>query len=83
MPLITADTPWYKRIKLYRIALELTQQEASDKIGVEHRRYWGWENGQSVPTPEHQAKLTEAFGVSHDDIFGGSKQDFTGIQKRT
>lgn len=83
MALITAATPWYKRIKLYRTAAELTQQQVADLVGVEHRRYWGWESGQSVPTTEHQAKLSEVLQVEHDEIFGGSQQDFTGIKKRT
>ena len=80
--LITADTPWYKRIKLYRHAADLTQQQVADLVGVEHRRYWGWEAGKSVPRYDHQIKLAEVLGVDPDAIFGGAKQDFTGLTRK-
>lgn len=80
--LITPETPWYKRIKLYRTVAELTQQEVADKVGVEHRRYWGWEAGKNVPRPDHQAALAEVLGVEPDAIFGGRKQDFTGLTRK-
>lgn len=79
---INQDTPWFKRIKIYRCAAELTQQEVADQVGVEHRRYWGWEAGQNVPREDHQIALAAALGVEHDAIFGGKNQDFEGLKRK-
>lgn len=79
--LIQADTPWYKRLKLYRTAAGLTQQELAERINVERRRYWGWEKGESLPWPEHQAEVAAALGVTQDAIFGGRIQDFDGLSR--
>ena len=80
--LIAPGTPWYTRIKLHRTALGLTQQQVADQVGVQHRRYWGWEAGKNVPRPEHQQKLASVLGVDPDALFGGSVQDFTGLARK-
>ena len=80
--LITPSTTWYARIKLYRTARGLTQQQMADAVGVEHRRFWGWEAGQSIPRPAHQLAVAKALGVEPEAIFGGSLQDFTGLTRK-
>ena len=80
--LIQAGTPWFKRIKLYRVAKGLTQQEVARRVGVQHRRYWSWEAGTNVPRTDHQLKLAEVLGVEHEAIFGGTTQDFAGITRK-
>lgn len=62
-------TPWYKRLKLLRTDLELTQEQMALKIGVSHRNYWRWEEGLTVPIETFRQKISEACGVPMETIF--------------
>jgi transcriptional regulator with XRE-family HTH domain len=70
MQLINKHTPWYKRLKLLRIAAGLTQMELAAKMGMQHRNYWGWEKGLNVPNEQHQDEIAAVLGVTRQAIFG-------------
>lgn len=80
---IQDDTPWFRRIKLHRIRVGLTQKQAAAALQVQHRQYWSWESGQHVPGPENQRRLADLLGVAPEDLFGGATQDFTGLPRNT
>jgi transcriptional regulator with XRE-family HTH domain len=69
MQLYEFNTPWHQKIKLLRIKAGLTQDEVAEKMGIDQRRYWGWEHGVNIPRKKTRAKLAEALGVAVEDIF--------------
>ena len=62
-------TPWYKRMKLHRVNLDLKQEEAAALIGVPIRTYQRWENGDNVPIAAYRKLIAEAFKTSEAEIF--------------
>ena len=64
------NTPWYMRIKLCRVKLELTQVQAADKIGVSLKTYRRWEDGENIPMEVYKTKISEAFEIKVEDLFG-------------
>ena len=76
------DVPWYKRLLLLRTDREKTQQDMAEALSVEHRRYWGWEKGQTIPREDYQSKIAAALDVDPAVIFGGPHQDFTGLARK-
>ena len=58
------------KIKELREELQLTQKELAEKIGNVQRNISNWESGASEPDCETILKLSEAFDVSIDELFG-------------
>ena len=56
-------------IKALRINAELSQQEASDEIGVTVRTLQNWENNITAPTAPQLVTLCRVYGCTLDDIF--------------
>ena len=68
------DRPWWTRLKLYRIAAGLTQEQMAHVLGVHHRNYWGWEAGRNIPSKTTQGAIAKALGAEVPDIFGEDPQ---------
>lgn len=41
----------------------LSQERAAQKVGITHRQWQRWENGQSMPRPGNLGEVALAFGV--------------------
>lgn len=64
-----------RKIKEVRINAGLSQEAFSKKIGVSRLTIINWENGKSVPTPELLYQLCRSFGISVEQLVGGTKND--------
>lgn len=63
-------------ILLYREALNLSQKDVYEAIGVSDVCYRAWENGKFLPTGQNLYKLAEVLKVSPEQIVG--KEVFPG-----
>lgn len=61
--------PWYKKIEVLRVINDWKQEEAAEKIGVDARVYWNWENGVSIPVKRNRERIAQVYGVSQKEIF--------------
>lgn len=52
-----------------RLERNLTQAQASQKIGVTKETISNWEKGRTAPTAPQLIKLCELYGVQITDIF--------------
>lgn len=59
-----------RRLRLLRELRKLTQEELSNKLGVERTRYTKWENGVSEPSLMMLCKIADYFHVSTDYLLG-------------
>ena len=57
-------------IKNERKALNLTQKEVAEKIGIKTQSYQAYENNIALPTVENLLKLSIFFDMSIDELFG-------------
>ncbi|MCQ2463435.1 MAG: DUF2157 domain-containing protein [Clostridia bacterium] len=62
-----------KSIKKYRIADGMTQNELSEKLFVSRQTVSSWESGRTQPDIEMLVKLSEALGVSIEELIYGEK----------
>ena len=60
---------WNKRLELLRVAADLTQAQAAERIGVPLGTYGRWERGDHRPMFIHQEIIVGAFNVNIEDIF--------------
>ncbi len=51
-----------------RVELDLTQKQAAEKMGVSWRSYQRWEEGVSIPRPQHQGKIATFLGMEFADL---------------
>lgn len=58
------------RLKVARKLLELTQEEAAEKIGISAEFYARMERGNALPSAETLPKLANALGVTVDHLIG-------------
>ena len=58
-----------KRIALLRPALNLSQSEFAEKIGVKRGEVGAWESGGRRPSVEKAKPIADIFGVTLDCIF--------------
>ena len=42
------------RLKSARAALDMSQQQLADAVGVSRQTISNWESGQGAPTPDHK-----------------------------
>lgn len=57
------------RISAARRALDITQSDLADKIGVGANQVSRWERGQAMPGPRHLGPLAEALQMDRDELF--------------
>jgi DNA-binding XRE family transcriptional regulator len=62
-----------QRVKEARERAGLTQQELADRVGVGRVSIGKVEGGTRKPSMELGVALSEALGVSLDDLFGGER----------
>ena len=60
-----------KSISRYRKLRDLTQAELAAKINVHQTQITHWETERSKPRKEYLTKLSEALGVTMDDLVDG------------
>lgn len=66
---------WGERIRAFRIGRgtfakpDMSQQDLADLVGVRSTTVSRWEQGQMVPTLDHQLALAKAFGVPPAVLF--------------
>lgn len=60
-----------KTISRYRKLRELTQAELAAKINVHQTQITHWETERAKPRKEYLVKLSEALGVTIDDLVDG------------
>ena len=61
------------RLKNYRRAKNLTQQDLADLLGVSNKTVSRWESGGGWPDPPLLVPLARALGVAVDDLLDGEK----------
>ena len=64
-----------KRIKLkqYRVGLDISQQEMSDRLGVSRTQYVLIENGHRHGTLHFWQRMQDTFGIPDSDMWGMMK----------
>lgn len=55
-------------LKALRVNKGLTQEKASEELGVSKKTLWSWENGIRFPSQPYIAKICELYCVKYDDI---------------
>lgn len=60
-----------QRIKEYRAALGMTQEELADRLYISRQTVSNWENGRSYPDIHSLVMLSELFGVTLDTLVKG------------
>ena len=65
MPEIT----WSKKLEIRRVALDLTQEQAAETIGVPLGTYGRWERGEHKPMKIYQKLIAEVFQMNADELF--------------
>ncbi len=69
-----------------RVELDLTQKQAAEKMGVSWRSYQRWEEGVSIPRPQHQGKIAAFLGMEFADLNALVEHldttDFSGAEER-
>jgi len=58
-----------KNIKNERLAMNLTQKEVAEKLGIKAQSYQAYENCVAMPTVENLLKLSTLFNISIDELF--------------
>ena len=65
---------WNIKLKLKRIALQLSRKEISEKIGVNIATYSRWERGEHMPLPIYRNVIEKLFAdetiFKGDDLIG-------------
>lgn len=60
-----------KRLKEARNSMNITQEQAAEKIFVTRQTLSNWENGRSLPDIVSVIKLSELYGLSLDELLRG------------
>lgn len=58
-----------KKLRLFRLAQDLTQEEMAKRCGVSRVSYIKIERGERNPRPEFWLKLQSEFNISDADMF--------------
>jgi transcriptional regulator with XRE-family HTH domain len=70
---IFKDATWNQRIKIIRIARNLTQKQAAEGIGTDIRIYQNWEKGRFKPRRLSRKAVANFFNLSENEIFNDMK----------
>ena len=62
-----------ERLKNYRRAKAMTQQDLADQLGVSNKTVSRWESGGGYPDVPLLVPLARALGVTVDDLLDGEK----------
>lgn len=65
---LTLDTPG-RKIKFFRLALDLTQATLANRVGVSQPTLNRWEKDRKIPTPAQQVRLANELGVNRMLLF--------------
>lgn len=57
-----------ENLKRYRIANNLSQEQAAKAVGIARQSLSRWELGQAVPTEENLAALAKVYNASVDEL---------------
>lgn len=57
-----------ERLRVRRLQLGLTQEEAAERIGIKRDTYSRWEQGRNFPDIDHLRATQEAFGIELTDL---------------
>lgn len=60
-----------ERLKKYRAAKKLTQEQLAEKIGIAHNTYARYESDIRKPNTENAIKLAVFFGISMNELIDG------------
>lgn len=55
-------------LKMLRVSHDLTQKEASKKVGVSEGTWSNWEHFKTFPDAEKIRKIEEVFSTKYDEI---------------
>lgn len=66
-----------ERIKTYRKAGNMSQEQLAEKMMVSRQTISLWEKNQTYPTIENLIRLKDVFGVSVDDLLGEKRNEDT------
>ena len=64
-----------ERLKYLRESLKLTQSEAGERLGLDHKAVSAFETGSRTPTAELLIKMAALYRTTTDFILGVSHQD--------
>ena len=62
-----------------RKALQMTQEDIADKLGVTRQSVAKWESGETVPDLDKCKLLADTFGVSLDDLANYESEENYGL----
>lgn len=69
------SVPWYRKMKLLRVAKGWSQREAAEKCLTNQKAYWNWEKGKRYPRRSSRKVMCDAFGVETEEIFSDKDND--------
>lgn len=69
------------KIRYYRNLNKMTQQELADKIGIGKAAISNYESGYRTPQQNRMFELSEALGVSINDLFPPTKEEKSVLDK--
>lgn len=55
-------------LKAARVNIGLSQKQVAEKINVNPKTVWSWENGITYPNPVQIQALCDLYHMSYDDI---------------
>ena len=61
---------WNKKLEVLRTMKGWNQEEAAEKCFTGQKGYWRWEKGVVYPRKNSRRAISQAFGVSEEEIFG-------------
>lgn len=60
----------HERLKRYRRAKGMTQEEVAERIGVSRPTLYFWESGRYVPSYDNIKKLADLYGETAERLLG-------------
>jgi transcriptional regulator with XRE-family HTH domain len=63
--------PWNVKLIIARMLLNLSQDEAANKIGTTQKSIWMWETGKIIPRETSRRAISNAYGVNYEELFEG------------
>lgn len=64
-----------ERIKKYRQAVGLSQEQLAEKINVSRQAITKWENDSGIPDIDNLISLSKVMGISLDELVMGEKEN--------
>ena len=65
------DVTIHRKIRDGRLALELTDQQFADKVGVSRGAVQQWENGKTAPSRKNAPRVAAALGIGVAELLAG------------